>query len=84
MAGGANCTRVDDAATLRLHAIAAASLATKSGHRKIAKLPLMVSEEMEEEACNLDLKRGDPQLEWAGRPLLLRPNQGVRPRTGNL
>lgn len=60
---------MDDPVTLRFHAVAAASLAAKSGDREIAKLLLMVSEEMEEDACKLDLKRGDPQLDWAA-PLL--------------
>ena len=59
---------MDDPVTLRFHAVAAATLAEKSGDREMAKLLLMVSEEMEEEACRLDLKR-DPQLDWAA-PLL--------------
>jgi hypothetical protein len=38
----------------------AASLAARSRDREVAKLLLLVSEELEEEACKLDIKRGDP------------------------
>jgi hypothetical protein len=83
MAGRANYTRMDDAATLRFRAVAAAGLAAKSGDREIAKLLLLVSEEMEEDACKLELQRGDPQLEWAAP--LAEAEPGVRSEQhGNL
>lgn len=78
MARGTDCSRMDDAVNLRFHAIVAASLAAKSGDREIAKLLLMVSEEMEEDACKLELKRGDPQLEWAAPLADAGPGGAVR------
>ena len=55
----------NDPVMLRSQAVVAASLAAKSRDRGVARLLLMISEEMEEEACELEMKRGDPQLEWA-------------------
>lgn len=67
-----------DPVTLRSQAIRAASLAAKSGDREIAKLLLMVSEELEEEACRLEMKRGDPQLDWAAPLANIGPGGAVR------
>ena len=55
----------DEPVMLRARAIVAASLASKSRDREVARLLLLVSEELEEEACKLDLKRGGPQLDRA-------------------
>lgn len=48
---------------LRSQAIVAASLAAKSPDRGVARLLLMIPEQMEEEACELEMKRSDPQLD---------------------
>jgi hypothetical protein len=53
----------DEPVILRARATVAASLAARSRDRQVAKLLLLVSEELEEEACKLDMKRGDPQLD---------------------
>lgn len=55
----------DEPVMLRTLATLAAGLAARSEDRQVAKLLLLVSEELEEEACKLDMKRGDPQLEKA-------------------
>ena len=54
----------DDTVTLRARAIVAAALAAKSRDREVTKLLLLVSEQLEEEACRLDIKTGGPKLDW--------------------
>lgn len=49
---------MDDPVMLRSQAIVAANLAAKSRDPEVAKLLLIVSEQMEEEACELEVKRG--------------------------
>lgn len=66
----------NDPVMLRSQAIIAADLAAKSRDPEVTKLLLIVSEQMEEEACELEMKRGDPKLE--GPPLFLTSDQGVQ------
>lgn len=57
----------DDTLELRARSRAAADLAAKSRDKDVATLLLIVSEELEEEACRLE--KGGPQLA-EGRPTL--------------
>ena len=59
----------DDTLELRARSRAAADLAAKTRDRDVARLLLIVSEELEEEACRLDMEKGGPHL-TEGRPML--------------
>ena len=63
-------------AELRARSRAAADLAARTRDKDVARLLLIVSDELEEEACLLDAKKGSPQLRQ-GRPLRSREHRGT-------
>ena len=56
----------DDTLELRARSRAAADLAAKTRDRDVARLLLIVSEELEEEACRRDMERGPQLTEGSG------------------
>lgn len=61
---------------LRARSRAAADLAARTPDKDVARLLLIVSEELEEEACLLDTKKGSSQL-TEGRPRRSRERRGT-------